>query len=343
MNSSREFDVGLTKYWYQDSLRVINILLLPISWVFGAIVSARRALYRIKLLTTYTFDVPVIIVGNITVGGTGKTPFVIWLASFLTSQGFRPGIISRGVGGKKHLFPRWVGMADLPAEVGDEAILLARHTGCPLVICTDKVKAMRAMLARETCNVIISDDGLQHYRLGRQVEIALIDGLRRFGNQCLLPAGPLREPMSRLASTDLIVVNEGEANEWCLTLLPIELVSVKNPHITKDLSIFSHHQVHAVAAIGNPQRFFNSLKQAGMQVIPHVFPDHYLFGKEELNFTDDLPIIMTEKDAVKWHEFADDRCWYVRIIAKMSAEFSQQLIHTLKSKGVTNAYVQKNT
>lgn len=335
-NKPDQYDtaIGLAKYWYQSSLNLLTASLLPLSWLFAALVSLRRFLYKHNLLITHTFNIPVIIVGNLSVGGTGKTPFVIWLARFLVNLGFRPGVISRGVGGKKHRTPRWVDVSDLASEVGDEAILLARHSGCPLVLCTDKVKAVQALVDREKCNIIISDDGLQHYRLGRQVEIVMVDGQRRFGNRCLLPAGPLREPVSRLASADLVVVNEGEKDEWCLDLLPVALVSIQHNDIKRDLSTLKGQKVHAVAAIGSPERFFNMLRRAGLQIIAHPFPDHYFFSKKELDFADNFPIIMTEKDAVKCGKFADERFWYVRSMANMSAGFSHELHRILTLKGV---------
>ena len=323
----------LTHLWYQPVLRGVTFALLPLSWMFSVVVAVRRFLYKIKLLKTHTFDVPVIVVGNIAVGGTGKTPFVIWLANFLRAQGFRPGVISRGVGGKRQSVPQRVSPSASTCEVGDEAILLVRHTNAPVVVCADKVKAVQCLLAESLCDVVISDDGLQHYRLGRCVEIAIVDAARRFGNQHLLPAGPLREPVRRMRTVDLAVVH-GEQ----FTLTPVAVASLKNPNIIKSLNDFRDQKVHAVAGIGHPLRFFEMLAQAGLRVLPHAFPDHYAFDAAALAFADDLPILMTEKDAVKCAAFADDRCWYVRVAAKIEDNFSNQLLQVLKSKGVVNEY-----
>ncbi|MFZ3067317.1 MAG: tetraacyldisaccharide 4'-kinase, partial [Gammaproteobacteria bacterium] len=211
----------LTKHWYQRQLSWVSLLLLPFSWLFHLIVMARRGMYRSGILKTHSVPVPVIIVGNIAVGGTGKTPFVIWLVDYLKQQGYRPGIISRGAGGARQTNPYLVKTNDHPCKVGDEALLLANHTNCPLVIGVDRVAAARFLLAQSDCNIIISDDGLQHYALRRDVELVIVDGVRRFGNQQLLPAGPLRESIKRLEGVDAVIVN-GEQ----MQLVPGDLVVV---------------------------------------------------------------------------------------------------------------------
>ena len=316
----------LERYWYYSDPRkkilsvLLTIFLLPLSWLFSCVVCLRRCLYRLGIKKTCHFPVPVIIVGNITVGGTGKTPFVIWLANYLREQGKRPGIVSRGMGGKMHKQPRWVREQDAVAEVGDEAILLVRRTQCPLVVCVDRVAAVRELLANADCNVVISDDGLQHYRLGRDVEIAIVDGVRQFGNGRLLPAGPLREPVTRLQEVGIIVVNGGAGDSMILQAHTwVAMAATQQNPPTPGATI------HAVAAIGHPERFFATLRQQGFTLIEHNFPDHYLYQAADFNFNDHLPIVMTEKDAVKCDSFADERFWYVPVGTIVRDELKAQV------------------
>lgn len=318
----------LTQAWYKKSFTLLALLLLPFSWLFGLCVAVRRLLYRKAIFKTHYFNVPVIVVGNLTVGGTGKTPFVIWLAKFLQSHGYKPGIVSRGVGGKKQLSPHRVNLDDKAYQIGDEALLLARNTNCPVMICANRVAAARELLKNSDCNIIISDDGLQHYRLGRQMEIVMVDGDRRFGNHCLLPAGPLREPVSRLQAVDFVVINgeSDEENNYTMSLEPLEFVSVVDSQYRVNYQEFPRNKIHAVAGIGHPQRFFTSLKTAGFDIIPHAFPDHHNYQARELNFSDSSPILMTEKDAVKCGAFADDRYWYVNVAAKIDSSLEQVIL-----------------
>lgn len=321
----------MERHWYRSSYDFVTFPLLPLSWMFKSIVSVRRFLYRSKFKKSYEFPVPVIVVGNITVGGTGKTPFVIWLANFLRQQGLQPGIVSRGVGGKQERKPRWVNQDSDPSQVGDEAILLIKRSQCPVVIGIDRVAAVKELLANSTCNIVISDDGLQHYRLSRDIEIAIVDGIRNLGNRSLLPAGPLRESPKRLQEVDF-VVRHGEAgvNEYGMTLFGNKLVSVKRTDQAIDLNQFS--KVHAVAGIGNPERFFASLEKQGLTIVRHPFKDHYLYQESDFNFGDDLPIVMTEKDAVKCLRFADERFWCLPV----DVQIAESLLPPLK-KGVERA------
>ncbi|MBA3660732.1 MAG: tetraacyldisaccharide 4'-kinase [Gammaproteobacteria bacterium] len=321
-----------SRYWYQRTFSFFSLPLLPLAWLFGFIVMLRRFLYRHGIMSSYTFSVPTIIVGNITVGGTGKTPFVIWLAHYLTEQGYAPGIVTRGVGGILSNTPHFVQLSDLPQRVGDEAILLQKSVRCPVVICKNKVAAVRALLQQYPCDVVISDDGLQHYRLGRHIEIAIIDEQRGFGNKHLLPAGPLREPIKRLKQVTFQVIN-GNTKEATMSVEARHLVSLYDEETKQFLTNFAHQTVHAVAAIGHPERFFSALRKAGLKVIPHIFPDHYLFKEEDFKFDDRLPIIMTEKDATKCRTFADERYWYLGIAVKISPIFAQDLLQTLKNAG----------
>jgi len=317
----------LEDHWYRSSLTWLTILLLPLSWLFRAIVALRYFLYRCKIKKSTSFDVPVIVVGNLTVGGTGKTPFVIWLAHQLQEKNFRPGIVTRGVGGQKQLLPYWVDAAADPALVGDEAVLLARHAQCPVVVCIDRVAAVNELLSKTQCNIVISDDGLQHYRLGRVMEIIMQDGARKFGNGQLLPAGPLREPLERLKRANFIVV-QGDKNQAAFTmqLQGDELYSLKHHMQKMPLENFHYQTVHAIAGIGNPERFFAALRQKNLTVIPHVFPDHYLYQRENIYFNDNFPVIMTEKDAVKCFEFAGEEHWYLPVRADVTPQLMEKIL-----------------
>lgn len=316
-------------HWYRSTYSFFTVLLLPFSWLFRIVVAIRYFCYQKKWKKTYHFPVPVIVVGNITVGGTGKTPFVIWLAQLLKKQGFRPGIISRGVGGKAQQTGYWVSESSDPSIVGDEALVLARRAGCPLVISVDRVAAIKELLANSDCNIVISDDGLQHYRLGRTVEIALIDGTRGLGNGCLLPAGPLREPAKRLKKVDVIVRQGGmtEPGEFAMELCGDTLISVQNEQHRIPLKSFNNQTVHAVAALGNPQRFFSLLRQqGGLTLIEHIFPDHYSYQISDLSFEDTFPVVMTEKDAVKCRGLVDEKCWYLPVTARLDKTLAEYLL-----------------
>lgn len=324
----------MERHWYRSSYTVLTILLLPLSLIFRGLVTLRRFLYRRNILKTYHFSVPIIVVGNITVGGTGKTPFVIWLAQLLKSQGFLPGIVTRGVGGRQQPSPRWINRESSPAEVGDEAILLAKRTQVPVVVGIDRVAAVRELLAKTNCNVVISDDGLQHYRLGRHIEIAIMDGARGLGNENFLPAGPLRESPARLAEVDFVIwQDEKKSHPFSMQLLGDKLVCVKDEANTILLESIRHKQVHACAAIGNPVRFFTHLKNKNISIREHNFPDHYLYRQEDFNFGDDKMIIMTEKDAVKCQFFATEKYWYLPVEAVVSEEFEKLFLDTLRRVG----------
>ena len=325
----------LEKYWYSTSYRWLTVLLLPFSWLFRFVVAGRYFLFRCKLLPTRYFSVPVIVVGNITVGGTGKTPFVIWLADVLQKKGYRPGMVSRGVGGKKHTVPQWVNKHADPAWVGDEAVLLAQRTNCPMVVAVDRVLAVKELLKKTTCNVIIADDGLQHYRLGRHIEIAIVDAARQFGNRCLLPAGPLREPISRLKRTDFLVMN-GEATHAIhhaerMELVGDTVVSVQHPQKILPLSHFHQQLVHAVAGTGHPERFFSFLRASHIKVIEHAVPDHHLFARDDIYFADGLSVLMTEKDAVKCGKLADERHWFLPVTAKVNGNLANKICQQLEA------------
>ena len=299
--------------WYHGGIGMI--LLLPMSWFFCLLTTVRRWLYRHDWLTVNHFAAPLIIVGNITVGGTGKTPFVIWLSDFLRNKGYRPGIVSRGYGGKASQWPQAVMPESNPVLVGDEAVLLARRCRCPMVVSPNRSDAVKMLLKNFDCDIVIADDGLQHYAMGRDIEIVIVDGLRRFGNGYMLPAGPLREPVTRLKSVDLCVIN-GEpqaSDEYRMTLTQSSLYNLQAPEKIDGLSIFKGKSVHAVAGIGHPEKFFDLLSTAGIEVVAHSFPDHHVYCADDLNFGDDNPVLMTEKDAVKCASFAKSDYWVVAI------------------------------
>lgn len=322
--------IGLERHWAR--LTPLSLLLLPVSLVFCALVQTRHWLYRRGVLRTTTVPVPVIVVGNITVGGTGKTPLVIWLVEFLRQAGYRPGIVTRGYRGRSPTWPVSVTPQTGADQVGDEAVLLARRSACPVLAGPDRVRSAR-QLAAQGCNVIVSDDGLQHYRLGRTIEIAVIDGVRRFGNRLCLPAGPLREPLSRLKSVDLRVTNgAAQSGESGMTLVATGFYNLLKPQLGISADHFRHGAVHAVAGIGHPERFFTSLRDMQLELMAHAFPDHYAYRAGDLDFGDDRPILMTEKDAVKCQTFASDRCWVLAVEARPDAQLGEQILRRLKEK-----------
>jgi tetraacyldisaccharide 4'-kinase len=320
--------LNLEHHWYRKYYTWLTLLLLPLSGLFYSIVSLRQFCYRTGLKKTIHFPVPVIVIGNITTGGTGKTPLVIWLAHFLKAEGFNPGIVSRGVGGMKNKLPQRVDEKSNPKIVGDEALLLAKRTRCPMVVCIDRVAAVNELLTSSDCNIVIADDGLQHYRLGRAIEIAVINGERQFGNRLLLPAGPLRELPNRLKKVDYIVT-QGETGDITMQLHGEELHAIQHK-AKKTLDQLTHQVVHAVAAIGHPERFFAKLRSKGLDIIEHVFPDHYLFKKNDFDFSDGHLIIMTEKDAVKCQFIADERFWYLPVAATVDKRLGESLLKKLK-------------
>lgn len=322
----------LEQYWYTSNLT--SWLLLPLSWLFCLVVALRRLSYRFGLLYSYQMPVPVIVVGNITVGGTGKTPLVAWLVDYLIRNGFKPGVVSRGYGGKSKHWPERVTPDSDPQLVGDEAVLLARRTNCVMAVGPDRVAAVDLLINDCGCDIIVSDDGLQHYRLGRDVEIAVVDGNRRLGNGFCLPAGPLRELPSRLHQVDAVVVNGGKAErgEFSMRLTGDTLVNLTDPSWTKNLEDLRNKDVHALAGIGNPSRFFSQLRHAGLKVIEHPFPDHHQFAAADLSFDDFLPVLMTEKDAVKCEAFASERHWVLPVQAVLDEVFERRLTTLIKRK-----------
>jgi len=318
---------GLQRRWYR--VTPLHLLLLPLSLLFYLIAATRRLFFRRGILSSVRLPVPVIIVGNITVGGTGKTPLTLWLAGQLLADGWHPGIISRGFGGSASK-PQQVLDSSDPASVGDEPVLMAQRMLCPVWVSRDRPAAAQALLtAHPECDVIISDDGLQHYRLQRDAEIVVVDGIRRFGNSFLLPAGPLREATTRLREVDAVVINGGKAEhgEYSMQLEGVHFYNLLNPEITAVAADFHGQCVHALAGIGHPERFFNHLKKLGIsQVQTHAFPDHHAYTGADLAYDDANALLMTEKDAVKCITFADERCWVLRVDAKLDSALTQLIL-----------------
>jgi tetraacyldisaccharide 4'-kinase len=301
--------------------------LIPLAWLFWLLSSLRRGAYALGFLPSVTLPVPVIVVGNITVGGTGKTPFVIWLARELRKRGHRPGIVTRGYGGKTDT-PRRAESDSDPSLVGDEALLLARHSGAPVATGSDRIAA--ASLLPRDVDVILSDDGLQHHRLVRQHEIVLLDGSRGLGNGWLLPAGPLRETESRLDAAQVVIkLSPGGSFTWPdalrMRLKADTVVSVKDGK-RRALGSFAGQKVHALAGIGNPRQFFATLEAAGLHVDGRALPDHAVPGAADLEFGDDLPVFMTEKDAVKCQGSALARHWYLEADAEFDAADAARIL-----------------
>lgn len=324
-------------FWQTRSLPAL--LLLPLAGVFALLAWMRRTLYRSGLIRAVPVPVPVIVVGNIAVGGSGKTPVVAWLADGLREAGFMPGIVSRGYGGKSATAALVSADAD-PASFGDEPVLLAGLTTCPVVVGADRPAAVMALLqAHPECDVIVSDDGLQHYRLRRDVEVIVLDETA-LGNRWLLPAGPLREGLWRLRSADVIVAH-GELSSGVrarLGTVPIasmklegdRVVSLGLPAETRSLDDFAGMRVHAVAGIGRPERFFDQLRARGLTVVPHPFPDHHRFSADDLAFAPGEPKILTAKDAVKCRPFAPADTWEFPVTALIEPVALERILEKLR-------------
>jgi tetraacyldisaccharide 4'-kinase len=325
----------LTKWiniiWYEDFF--IAVWLMPFSFIYMDVMRFRRWLYKTGRKAVTKVSVPVIMVGNLTVGGTGKTPLVIYLTKELQAQGFNPGVISRGYGGESEIWPQRVRSNSHVSVVGEEAILIAEQTQCPVAIGPIRADAAKLLIEDASCDVILSDDGLQHYALARDIEVMVIDGERRFGNNYCLPAGPLREPQDRKLEVDFIVCNGGEIEEGEI-FMQLEgdiAVNLQNGE-QKSLDEFNQLNCHALAGIGNPQRFFKHLEKYHIKSSFDEFPDHHIFTETDIAHKKAEAIFMTEKDAVKCKLFATDKHWVVPVQAKLPTDFIGQLISLLKSK-----------
>lgn len=322
----------IERHWSQVTL--LTLALAPLAWVFAGVVALRRGLYRAGILRVTALPVPVIVVGNISVGGTGKTPMVLWLVDLLRQAGYRPGILSRGYGGdgRSHA----LSPSSDPKMVGDEPVLLFKRTHAPLRVGKDRVWAAQTLLREHPeCDVLISDDGLQHYALHRDLEIAVVDGARGLGNGLMLPAGPLREGPRRLDKVDAIVSNgigapsphpshhmTLVANRWCNLLHPTR---------QREHADFAEKTLHAVAGIGNPQRFFAQLRDLGLHCTVRAFPDHHPYQPADFDFAGDDTVLMTEKDAVKSAAFAKPNWWYLPVTAQVDPALSNLILSKIRA------------
>ena len=329
----------LHRMWYEGAPSYR--LLLPLSGIYWFLITLRRFLYQIGLFGRHKAAVPVIVVGNITTGGTGKTPVTIWLVNALRERGLAAGIVSRGYGGSRSSTSMRVDAASDPTVVGDEPVLLAQRTQCPVVVDANRARAAQ-MLADDGVDVIVADDGLQHYRLERTYEICVIDGARGLGNRLLLPAGPLRETIDRLEEVDQILVNGkrheesgditvGEQNAIEFNLVASEVERL-NGSLTRPIKRFSGTTVHGIAAIGNPARFFDMLRAHGIQVIEHAFRDHAAISQRDLDFGDDFDVLMTEKDAVKLGHVSSDKYWVVPVDMQIDAVAAGPWLEQIESR-----------
>lgn len=315
---------SLEHYWYQPNLFVW--LLLPLSWLYCVIVIIRRKLYQLNILTSHGAAVPVVVIGNIVAGGSGKTPLLVSMCEYLQGKGYKAGVVSRGYGGQvagvKQVLP-----GDSAELVGDEPLMICRRTGVPVVVGADRVAAISYLLKNNDCDIVLSDDGLQHYRMKRQLEIAVVDASRKFGNGFCLPAGPLRELTSRLNDVDIVVYNDskGEAVEACCYKLTITAVTQLNGDESRTLTSFAGKTVHAVAGIGHPSRFFSQLRQNDITIVEHAFADHYHYRQQDFSGWQNECIIMTEKDAVKCQQLSLNDAWVLTVQADISSVLESNL------------------
>ncbi len=340
----------LPRMWFRPALAAALIPFVPLSWLFAALSGLRRRLYRGGWLKSARLPVPVIVVGNITVGGSGKTPLTLALVETLRAHGWHPGIVSRGHGRKKDnaaeaARPRPVRHDDDPSRVGDEALLLARRSGVPVYIGTDRAAAGAVLLeACPRCNVLVSDDGLQHYRLRRDFEIALFDA-RGIGNGYPLPAGPLREPLSRLATVDAVVwngtppamlvvdvVQRVKASAYQMRLVAQPFVALDDPAHRCSAADLAGKKLHALAGIGNPERFFAQLTALGLTFTPHAFPDHHAYRAADLEFAHGGILLLTEKDAVKCAGLFPGEAWVLPVRAELDPDLIEKILEKINGR-----------
>ncbi|MDH3977119.1 MAG: tetraacyldisaccharide 4'-kinase [Gammaproteobacteria bacterium] len=329
VSTTDKFARAVERLWYGRSK--LAWLLVPFSWIYRLVIALRRLAYQVGLFRSYSAPVPVIVIGNITVGGTGKTPLVIWMVAYLKASGLRPGIVSRGYGGAGARQPVLVNGQSLASKVGDEPLLLAQRTGVPVCVCPDRVKAVRHLTQETDVNVIVTDDGLQHYRLQRNIEFVVIDAERGLGNGHLLPAGPLREPSGRLTRVNLVLVNGSNRglsdHEFGLVPGAAQLLGDGE---SCSLDSFCGRKVWAVAGIGNPDRFYQLLRQSGMKVFPVPVSDHGSVDLQRLREEENWPVLMTEKDAVKYPATHVTDVWWVPVELRMTTESEAAVAQQLK-------------
>lgn len=319
----KRFARALERAWYRPGAGWWP--LRPLAWLFGRVVALRRAAYARGWLRSRRIGVPVLVIGNITVGGSGKTPLVILIVRLLQARGLCPGVVSRGYGGRAESYPQRVTAATSTAVAGDEPVLIARRAGVPVAVDPDRARAAATLVAEAGIDCVVADDGLQHYRLARDMEIAVTDARRGLGNRWLLPAGPLREPPGRLDIVDLSLLH-GAGGDF--ELVPGAAHSLDDSR-TLALADFVDRPVHAVAGIGDPTRFFDMLRGCGLTVIEHPMPDHHVYTARDLTFDDHGPVLMTEKDAVKCADLSADTHWYVPVDARLTEAGAARLERAL--------------
>ena len=321
---------SLDTYWYRPTLlsRLLLLLLLPLSWLYCAVSIIRRRLYLSGLLKSVKADVPVVVIGNIVVGGSGKTPLLIALCEYVKKKGFKPGVVSRGYGGS-YAGVKQLSSADTAAVVGDEPLMIYRRTGVPVVVSADRASAVQKLLAGNDCDIVFSDDGMQHYRMARDMEIAVVDAGRRFGNGLCMPAGPLRERVTRLDEVDLVVYNGGSEALASYSLQAVNFNKL-GADTVRSMSDFKAgleetKPLHAVAGIGNPSRFFQQLRSLSFDIIEHGYADHHHYQQRDFEGWARDCIVMTEKDAVKCAELELADAWYLRVEASFSETLEDEL------------------
>lgn len=321
------------RYWFSDA--PVPLPMRCLAGIYSGAIALRRWLYARRWLKSKRAGVPVLVVGNLTVGGTGKTPLTIAIVERLHAAGWTPGVASRGYGRAEENTARWVDAQTSPEHGGDEPVLIAKRTGARVRVDRNRAAAAQALVAAG-CDIVVCDDGLQHYALARDVEIEVVDAARGYGNGLMLPAGPLREPLTRGQLCDFRVMNQGmnpgeaEFGSWPM-LLQVEGAQPMRGGRLRRLSAFSGQRVHAVAGIGNPNRFFDMLREQGIGVVPHAFADHHTFTRADLSFGSELPVLMTEKDAVKCASFANDWHYSVAVTAALPEAFWVALLDRVES------------
>lgn len=333
---------ALNESWYGDKRWTRR--LRPLSGLYKTAARLNKPSHK----DVYTSPLPVIVVGNITVGGAGKTPLVIHICELLQSKGWRPAVLSRGYKSSLEQYPHVIGNTDDAASVGDEPLMLSHRLNIPVCIDAQRSRGARLLLARQLCDVIVCDDGLQHYKLARDIEVAVLDGQRMLGNGLCLPAGPLREPATRLESVDLVVCNGEPAHEEINidAVMQLEVQGFVNLVSGQCLSLVDFVEMnaaaplHAIAAIGNPMRFFALLEHLGFVFEQHVFPDHHIFTPADIAFDNDKALLMTEKDAVKCKAIADENCWFMQVSARLPEKFDQRIVDLLENVSVNSAGVK---
>lgn len=328
----------LQKSWREPN--ILTYLLVPFSWLYRLLFWLNKCLYQYGLKSVYRAPVPVIVVGNISVGGTGKSPLIIYLAEQLQQQGYSPGIISRGYQSQADTYPFEVTASTPVKQSGDEALMIHRRTGLPTVIGANRKEDIELLLSKHKVDVILSDDGLQHHALARDIEVCIVQPEQAKSNSNLLPAGPFRESHARLKSVDFLVQQGCQITQPNPRQFVMQLVADKPLPLLEDNknSFDSTNKVHAVAGIGTPSRFFESCRQLGWDIIEHEFADHHRFVAEDLEFGDQLPIVMTEKDQVKCLDFANNQHWYLPVDVKIEGNLIDQICMKLNQKtiGVEN-------